>query len=192
MILLIDNYDSFTYNLYQALAVLHKEIHVVRNDQITCAAILRQKPSHIVLSPGPKTPTEAGICIELIQKTAGIIPLLGICLGHQAIAQAFGGTIVQAKQIVHGKTSKIFHDGEALFRDISNPFEATRYHSLAVCEKSMPDCLKVTARSKDQEIMGLRHKTLPIFGIQFHPESVLTKVGASILRNFLQGEDVYG
>lgn len=186
MIVLIDNYDSFTHNLYQALAVLHPEIQIVRNDQVTCEQVLKWNPSHIVLSPGPKTPCESGICVELIQKTAGKIPLLGVCLGHQAIASAFGGKIVPAKKILHGKTSSISHNGEAIFKNLANPFEATRYHSLAVSEDDFPDCLEVIARSDDGEIMGLRHKSFPIFGVQFHPESVLTTAGPLLVRNFIE------
>lgn len=185
MILLIDNYDSFTYNLYQALAVFGHEVQVVRNDQTTCEEILKWRPSHIVLSPGPKTPKESGICVELIQKTAGKIPLLGVCLGHQAIALAFGGNIVPAKKILHGKTSQISHDGQSIFKGLPNPFEATRYHSLAVAQENFPNCLKIIARSDDGEIMGLKHKTWPVFGVQFHPESILTLPGPSLLKNFL-------
>lgn len=185
MILLIDNYDSFTYNLYQALAILHPEVQVVRNDQVTYEEILKWNPTHIVLSPGPKTPSESGICVELIQKTAGKIPLLGVCLGHQAIAQAFGGKVVPAKKIIHGKISIISHNKGLLFKGISNPFEATRYHSLAVSREGFPSCLEITAHSEEGEIMGLSHKKFPIFGVQFHPESVLTAVGPKILKNFL-------
>lgn len=184
MILLIDNYDSFTYNLYQALALFGKEVQVVRNDQVTCEQVLQWKPSHIVLSPGPKTPTEAGISIELIQKTAGKIPLLGVCLGHQAIAQAFGGRVVPAKRIVHGKTSKIFHNGEGIFHNIPSPFEATRYHSLAVSPEGLPERLEVLARSEDGEIMALSHLEYPIVGVQFHPESILTTVGSLLIQNY--------
>ncbi|OGQ05317.1 MAG: anthranilate/aminodeoxychorismate synthase component II [Deltaproteobacteria bacterium RIFCSPLOWO2_01_44_7] len=185
MICLIDNYDSFTYNLYQALVVFNKEVQVVRNDQVTCEEILKWEPSHIVLSPGPKTPKEAGICLELIQKVKGEIPLLGVCLGHQAIAMAFGAQVIQAKQILHGKTSKIFHTGEGIFENVPNPFEATRYHSLAVSPEQFPECLKVLANTEDDEIMALAHREYPIVGVQFHPESVLTNVGSSLIRNFL-------
>lgn len=185
MIVLLDNYDSFTYNLYQALAVLDREVQVVRNDRITCEEILKWNPTHILLSPGPKTPSESGICVELIQRTAGIIPLLGVCLGHQAIAQAFGGKVVPAQQIIHGKISIISHNKSTLFKGISNPFEATRYHSLAVSKEEFPSCLEITANSEDGEIMGLRHKKFPIFGVQFHPESVLTTAGPKILKNFV-------
>ncbi|MDO8527739.1 MAG: aminodeoxychorismate/anthranilate synthase component II [Deltaproteobacteria bacterium] len=185
MIVLIDNYDSFTFNLYQALAALGKEVEVVRNDQLSSETILGWKPSHIVLSPGPKTPHDAGICLEMIQKAAGHFPILGICLGHQAIAQVFGGSIVPAKEIVHGKTSLIFHKGVDLFQNVPNPFEATRYHSLAVDEKKFPPTLKITARSEDGEVMALQHKEWPVFGMQFHPESILTREGPSLLKNFL-------
>ena len=184
MLLLIDNYDSFTYNLYQALAVLNPEVQVIRNDQTSCEEILNWRPSHIVLSPGPKTPSESGICVELIQKTAGKIPLLGVCLGHQAIAQAFGGKVIGAKQILHGKTSKIFHKNRFIFKGLSSPFEATRYHSLAVDPNHLPSCLEVTAWTEDGEIMGLSHKQWPIFGVQFHPESILTVPGPLLLKNF--------
>lgn len=185
MILLIDNYDSFTYNLYQALAVFDPEVQVIRNDQATCGEILKWRPSHIVLSPGPKTPKEAGICVELIQKAAGKIPILGVCLGHQALALAFGGRIVPAKNILHGKTSKILHEGIGLFDGLPNPFIATRYHSLAVEAKTLPACLEVTARTADGEIMGLAHKQWPLFGVQFHPESILTAEGPRLIENFL-------
>ena len=185
MIVLVDNYDSFTFNLYQALAVFEKEVQVVRNDQVTCAEVLKWNPSHIVLSPGPKTPSDAGICLELISKAAGKIPLLGVCLGHQAIAAAFGGQFVPARRILHGKTSKIFHNQEGLFQNISSPFEATRYHSLAVSEPALPGCLEVTARSKEGEIMALVHKDWPVYGVQFHPESILTPAGPALLKNFL-------
>ena len=187
MIVLVDNYDSFTYNLYQALAVFGHEVQVVRNDQVTCEAILKWSPSHLVLSPGPKRPEDSGICIELIQKAAGKIPILGVCLGHQAIAQAFGGKIVQAQKILHGKTSKISHNEKDLFAGLPNPFEATRYHSLAVEAQTLPACLEVTARSAEGEIMGLRHKQWPLFGVQFHPESILTKDGFKMIEKFIRG-----
>lgn len=186
MIALIDNYDSFTYNLYQALAALGPEIQVIRNDQVSCESILSWKPSHIVLSPGPKRPENSGICLKLIQKAAGRIPLLGVCLGHQAIAQAFGGKVVSAKQIIHGKTSIISHNKGHLFKGISNPFEATRYHSLAVSREGFPSCLEITANSEEGEIMGLSHKKFPIFGVQFHPESILTKAGPRLIQNFIE------
>lgn len=185
MIVLIDNYDSFTFNLYQALAVLEREVQVVRNDQLDTDAIIQWQPSHIVLSPGPKTPAEAGMCIELVTKSAGKIPLLGVCLGHQAIAVAFGGKVVSAKNILHGKTSKIFHKGEGIFFGIPSPFEATRYHSLAVDETKLPDCLRVTAHTEEGEIMGMQHASYPIYGVQFHPESILTPMGSLLLQNFL-------
>lgn len=185
MILLIDNYDSFTHNLYQALLSLGQEVQVVRNDAVTVEEVLNWSPSHIVLSPGPKTPSEAGICLELIKKSAGKIPLLGVCLGHQAIAQAFGGLVISAQAIRHGKTSLIHHNGEGIFKNIPNSFLATRYHSLVVDRNTLPVCLEVTATSEDQEIMALRHKKFPIHGVQFHPESVLTTVGPQILQNFI-------
>ncbi|MDP2599574.1 MAG: aminodeoxychorismate/anthranilate synthase component II [Deltaproteobacteria bacterium] len=185
MIVLIDNYDSFTYNLYQALAVDGREVQVVRNDQILADDILKWKPSHLVLSPGPKTPKESGICIELVQKSAGKIPLLGVCLGHQAIAVAFSGAFLPAKKILHGKVSYISHRGEGILAGLPSPFEATRYHSLAVDESTLPESLKVTARSEEGEIMALQHKTWPIFGVQFHPESILTSIGSCLFQNFL-------
>lgn len=185
MILLIDNYDSFTYNLYQALAVFNPEVQVVRNDQITCEEVLTWHPSHLVLSPGPKRPEDSGVCVELIQKAAGKVPMLGVCLGHQAIAQAFGGTIVPAKTILHGKTSPISHNGQGLFAGLANPFSATRYHSLAVEVETLPACLEVSARSEDGEIMALRHRKWAIFGVQFHPESILTAEGPRLIANFL-------
>ena len=186
MIVLIDNYDSFTYNLYQALAVLEREVQVVRNDQLSADEIVRWRPSHIVLSPGPKTPKESGICIELVQKAAGKIPLLGVCLGHQAIAVAFGGAFLPAKKILHGKASYISHNGEGVLAGLPSPFEATRYHSLAVDESTLPDCLKVTARSEDGEIMALQHAEWPVYGVQFHPESILTTTGGLLIQNFLK------
>lgn len=186
MILLVDNYDSFTYNLYQMVSLFGQEVQVVRNDRLTCDEALQLKPTHIILSPGPKTPREAGICLELIPKTEGKIPLLGVCLGHQAIAMAFGGAVVAAKKIVHGKTSKVFHRNGGIFRNLPSPFEATRYHSLAVCRRSLPASLSVTASTDDDEIMGMAHETWPLFGIQFHPESILTPAGKQILENFLQ------
>jgi len=186
MILLIDNYDSFTYNLYQAVSHFGQEVKIVRNDQITCEEALKLQPTHIILSPGPKTPNEAGICVELIQKAQGNVPLLGVCLGHQAIAMALGGTIIPSRKIVHGKTSKIFHKHEGIFRNIDSPFEATRYHSLAVARETLPESLKITATTEDDEIMGLEHMKWPLFGIQFHPESILTTAGKHLLENFLQ------
>ncbi|OGP84072.1 MAG: anthranilate/aminodeoxychorismate synthase component II [Deltaproteobacteria bacterium RBG_13_65_10] len=185
MILMIDNYDSFTYNLVQYLLELGEDVKVERNDAITLDDIAGMRPSRIVISPGPKTPREAGISVSLVQRFAGQIPILGVCLGHQAIGAAYGGTIVGAKRIMHGKTSEITHDARGLFRDLPNPFAATRYHSLVVRESDLPACLEVSARSEDGEIMGLRHRTLPMDGIQFHPESILTVMGKHLLRNFL-------
>jgi len=186
MLLVIDNYDSFTYNLVQYLGELGEEVRVVRNDEIAAADIAGLAPSKIVISPGPCTPNEAGISLEVIRSYAGKIPILGVCLGHQAIGQAFGGTIVRAARVMHGKTSKIFHDGRGVFTGLPNPFEATRYHSLLIERASVPDCLEVTARTADEEIMAVRHKSLPVEGVQFHPESFLTTSGKDLLRNFLE------
>lgn len=192
MILMIDNYDSFTYNLVQYLGELGAEVEVRRNDQITVAQIAAKKPSHIVLSPGPCTPNEAGVCLELIQTLAGQIPILGVCLGHQAIGQAYGGRVVRARAVMHGKTSRIHHAGLGVFHGLPSPFTATRYHSLIVESADLPDCLEVTAWTvgedgRRDEIMGLRHKTLPVEGVQFHPESILTEHGHALLKNFLEG-----
>ncbi len=186
MLLLIDNYDSFTYNLAQYFGELGQEIRVVRNDEIACDDIGKLEPTHIVISPGPCTPNEAGISLEVITKWAGKIPIFGVCLGHQSIGQAFGGKIVRAKQVMHGKTSKIFHDEKGVFAGLPNPFEATRYHSLLIERQSVPDCLDITAKTWDEEIMAVRHKTLAVEGVQFHPESFLTTVGKDLLRNFLE------
>jgi para-aminobenzoate synthetase component 2 len=185
MLLVIDNYDSFTYNLVQYLGELGQEIRVVRNDELPAEAIGELRPSHIVISPGPCTPNEAGVSLEVITRYARSIPIFGVCLGHQAIGQAFGGKVVRARQVMHGKTSKIFHDERGVFSGLPNPFEATRYHSLLVERQSLPDCLEITAKTWEEEIMGLRHKTLPVEGVQFHPESFLTTVGKDLLRNFL-------
>jgi anthranilate synthase/aminodeoxychorismate synthase-like glutamine amidotransferase len=185
MLLVIDNYDSFTYNLVQYLGELGEEVRVIRNDEIAAADIGGLAPSKIVISPGPCTPNEAGISLEVIRTYAGKIPILGVCLGHQAIGQAFGGKIVRAARVMHGKTSQIFHDGRGLFTGLPNPLEATRYHSLLIERASVPDCLEVTAHTADQEIMAVRHKSLPIEGVQFHPESFLTTSGKDLLRNFL-------
>ena len=186
MLLVIDNYDSFTYNLVQYLAELGQQVKVVRNDEVSVDEVARLSPDHIVISPGPCTPNEAGISLEVITKLSGKIPILGVCLGHQSIGQAFGGKVIRAKEVVHGKTSRVFHDDKGMFADLPNPFEATRYHSLVVERASLPDCLEITAKTWDEEIMGLRHKTLPVEGVQFHPESFLTKVGKDLLRNFLR------
>jgi anthranilate synthase/aminodeoxychorismate synthase-like glutamine amidotransferase len=186
MLLVIDNYDSFTYNLVQYLGELGQTVRVVRNDEIAAAEIGALAPTHIVISPGPCTPNEAGISLETIKLWAGKIPILGVCLGHQSIGQAFGGKIVRAARVMHGKTSKMFHDEKGVFAGLPNPFEATRYHSLLIERASVPDCLEVTAKTWDEEIMAVRHKTLPVEGVQFHPESYLTTVGKDLLRNFLE------
>ena len=192
MILMIDNYDSFTYNLVQYLGELGADVVVHRNDALSVADAAGLRPERIVISPGPCTPSEAGICVELIQQLGGQIPILGVCLGHQAIGQAFGGRIVHAGQVMHGKVSRIRHRGEGVFRNIPDGFEATRYHSLVIDKGSLPECLEMTAWTEDgqgriEEIMGVRHKTLPIEGVQFHPESILTQHGHDLLRNFLRG-----
>ena len=192
MILLIDNYDSFTYNVYQCLGELGAEVSVVRNDEITVAQIERLAPEKIVISPGPCTPKEAGISLEVIKRFAGEIPLLGICLGHQAIGQAFGGEVRRARTVMHGKTSPIHHEGKGVFRGLPQPMTATRYHSLIVGWDSLPDCLEVTAwtetsEGEKDEIMGLRHRTLPVEGVQFHPESIFSPQGKTLLENFLEG-----
>ncbi len=186
MILVIDNYDSFTYNLVQYLGELGAEIEVRRNDQVSVEEIERMGPERIVISPGPKTPSEAGICLDVIKKFAGRRPILGVCLGHQAIGQAFGGKVIRAPEIMHGKTSDISHDGKTVFAGLPNPFPATRYHSLIVERRTLPDCLEVSATSADGLIMGLRHKELEVEGVQFHPESVLTGAGKQLLANFLR------
>jgi anthranilate synthase component 2 len=185
MLLMIDNYDSFTYNLVQYFGELGAEVRVFRNDEISIKEIEKLAPDYLVVSPGPCTPNEAGISVEAIGHFAGKLPILGVCLGHQSIAQAFGGSIIHAQKIMHGKTSMMTHDNRGIFQDIDNPFEATRYHSLVVEEKSLPACLEISATSEDGEIMGLRHKELAIEGMQFHPESILTKPGHALLKNFL-------
>jgi anthranilate synthase/aminodeoxychorismate synthase-like glutamine amidotransferase len=182
---MIDNYDSFTYNLVQYLGVLGSEVEVHRNDKITLDEIESIKPERIVISPGPGTPQSAGITIPVIERFHSKIPILGVCLGHQGIGAAFGGRVVHAAQLMHGKTSEISHDGKSIFRDLPDPFTATRYHSLAIERKSLPSCLEVSALAEDGEIMGLRHREYPVEGIQFHPESILTKEGMNILQNFL-------
>ncbi|HEX7219472.1 MAG TPA: aminodeoxychorismate/anthranilate synthase component II [Burkholderiales bacterium] len=186
MLLMIDNYDSFTFNLVQYLGELGAEVKVVRNDELDVAEVERLAPSHIVLSPGPCTPNEAGITLQTIERLAGRIPILGVCLGHQAIGQAFGGKVVRAKQVMHGKVSHIRHDGRGVFANVENNFVATRYHSLVVEQDSLPACLEVSARSEDGEIMGLRHKEWPVEGVQFHPEALLTEHGHAMLKNFLR------
>ena len=185
MLLVIDNYDSFTYNLVQFLGELKQDVKVVRNDEIPASSIADMAPSHIVISPGPCTPNEAGISLEVIKSYAGKIPILGVCLGHQSIGQAFGGKIVRAARVMHGKTSMIEHDGKGVFSGLPNPFEATRYHSLLIERESIPDSLEITARTAEGEIMAVRHKTLPVEGVQFHPESFLTKAGKDLLANFI-------
>jgi anthranilate synthase/aminodeoxychorismate synthase-like glutamine amidotransferase len=186
MILVIDNYDSFTYNLVQYLGELGAQLEVRRNDQTTVEEIAGMAPERIVISPGPKTPTEAGICLELINKFSGRIPILGVCLGHQAIGQAFGGRVIRAPELMHGKTSMISHDSKTVFAGLPNPFPATRYHSLIVERSSLPDCLEISATTPDGLIMGLRHKTMKVEGVQFHPESILTEAGKQLLANFLK------
>jgi anthranilate synthase component 2 len=185
MLLMIDNYDSFTYNLVQYFAELGEDVEVYRNDQIDVDAILRRAPSRLVISPGPCSPKEAGISVEAIKQLAGKLPILGVCLGHQSIGYAFGGQIVRAASLMHGKTSPIHHDGRELFDGLPNPFDATRYHSLVIERDSFPASLEVTAWTDDGEIMGLRHRHLPLWGVQFHPESILTIAGKALLRNFL-------
>jgi anthranilate synthase component 2 len=189
MLLMIDNYDSFTYNLVQYLGELGAEVRVFRNDAITLEEIGKLAPSHIVVSPGPCTPNEAGVSVPLIEKFAGRIPILGVCLGHQGIGQAFGGRVVHARQLMHGKVSAISHRGIGVFAGLPDNFQATRYHSLAIERASLPACLEVTAVSEDGEIMGVRHRELAVEGVQFHPESVLSEHGHRLLGNFLQGVD---
>jgi len=186
MILMIDNYDSFTFNLVQYFGELGAEVKVVRNDEISVEEAVRLKPAQIVISPGPCTPTEAGISLGAIGRFAGEIPILGVCLGHQAIGQAFGGKVVHAKTLMHGKVSRIHHRGEGVFRGLPTPYDATRYHSLAIERASCPAELEVTAWTEDGEIMGVRHRSLPVEGVQFHPESILTQHGHALLRNFLE------
>jgi anthranilate synthase component 2 len=191
MLLMIDNYDSFTFNVVQYLGELGAEVEVRRNDEITLTEIAALAPSQIVISPGPCTPNEAGISMAVVEKFAGEIPLLGICLGHQSIGQAFGGEIVRAREVMHGKTSQIHHNGQGVFAALPQPFEATRYHSLVVARESLPDCLEITAWTERDgefdEIMGFRHRELAIEGVQFHPESIFTRNGHDLLRNFLTG-----
>lgn len=186
MLVMIDNYDSFTYNLVQYLGELGEEVRTFRNDEITLGDIERMRPDRIMLSPGPCTPNEAGISLAVIEHFKGLVPLMGVCLGHQSIGQAFGGKVVHAKQIMHGKTSPVQHQGQGVFKGLANPFTVTRYHSLVVDEQTLPSCLEVTARTDDGEIMGLRHRQLAIEGVQFHPESILTEHGHDLLKNFLE------
>ncbi len=191
MLLMIDNYDSFTYNVVQYLAELGADVHVYRNDEITVEEIEALKPERLVISPGPCTPNEAGISMAAIRHFAGKLPILGVCLGHQAIGQVYGGNVIRAGRVMHGKVSPVYHKDQGVFRGLSNPLQATRYHSLVIDKETLPDCLEVTAwtRNEDgsvEEIMGVRHKTLPIEGVQFHPESIMTEQGHELLRNFLK------
>jgi para-aminobenzoate synthetase component II len=185
LLLMIDNYDSFTYNLVQYLGELGQDIKVFRNDKISLQEIKELQPDQLVISPGPCTPNEAGISMEVIREFAGKIPLLGVCLGHQSIGQVFGGEVIRAERLMHGKTSRVFHDGKTIFAGIPNPFTATRYHSLIVRKETLPDCLEISAETEQGEIMALRHKQLVVEGVQFHPESILTEAGKDLLRNFL-------
>ena len=186
MLLMIDNYDSFTYNLVQYFGELGEEVKVVRNDELDVEALEQLKPERIVVSPGPCTPDQAGISLELIKRNAGRIPILGVCLGHQAIGQAFGGHVIHAKTLMHGKVSRIHHTGAGVFRGLPSPYNATRYHSLAIERETCPAELEITAWTEDGEIMGVRHRSLPVEGVQFHPESILTEHGHALLRNFLE------
>ena len=185
MILLVDNYDSFTYNLYQYLGEMGADLKVIRNDEMTAEQALDLRPSRIVISPGPGNPDQAGISLEVIRRAAGKVPLLGVCLGHQALGQVFGGKVVRAPKLMHGKTSEIHHDGRTIFAGVSVPFTATRYHSLVVARETVPDCLEVSAWTEDGLVMGLRHKEHALEGVQFHPESILTRTGKDLLKNFL-------
>ena len=186
MLLMIDNYDSFTYNLVQYFGELGQEVRVFRNDEISLAQIVALKPDYLVISPGPCTPNEAGVSVPAIKQFAGQIPILGVCLGHQSIGQAFGGKIVHAQQLMHGKTSEIHHQDSGVFAGLPSPFTATRYHSLVIERASIPACLEITAWTEDSEIMGVRHKTLAVEGVQFHPESILTEHGHALLESFLK------
>ena len=186
MILMIDNYDSFTYNLVQYMGELGADIRVERNDRISIDEIASLAPKKIVISPGPCTPAKAGISVEVIKYFSGKVPVLGVCLGHQSVGAAFGGEIIKAGKLMHGKTSEVRHDGKTLFKGLPNPFTATRYHSLVLNRKTLPDCFEITAESDDNEIMGIRHKDLPVEGVQFHPESILTPNGKDLLKNFIE------
>ncbi|MBJ8054770.1 aminodeoxychorismate/anthranilate synthase component II [Bacillus cereus] len=186
MILMIDNYDSFTFNLVQFLGELGQELVVKRNDEVTISDIENMKPDFLMISPGPCSPNEAGVSMEVIKYFAGKIPIFGVCLGHQSIAQVFGGDVVRAERLMHGKTSLMHHDGQTIFSDIPNPFTATRYHSLIVKKETLPNCLEITSWTEEGEIMALRHKTLPIEGVQFHPESIMTSCGKELLQNFIR------
>ena len=195
MLLMIDNYDSFTYNLVQYFSELGAQVTVHRNDALTVADVAALKPAQIVISPGPCTPNDAGISLGLIQSLAGTVPIFGVCLGHQSIGQAFGGKVIRARKVMHGKTSMIYHSGQGVFQGLPNPFEATRYHSLIVETSSLPECLEITAWTQTEsgemdEIMGLRHRTLNVEGVQFHPESILTREGKNLLRNFLDANAI--
>ena len=185
MVIIIDNYDSFTYNLVQQIGAFGAQLEVFRNDTVSIDEIEDKKPDHIIISPGPCTPREAGISGDVIKRFTGKIPILGVCLGHQCIAHVYGADVVRARRLMHGKTSMISHDGKTIFKNLSNPFEATRYHSLIVKEDTLPDFLEVTARAEQDEIMGIRHKNFPLEGVQFHPESFLTEEGPKLLKNFL-------
>jgi len=186
MLLMIDNYDSFTYNLVQYLGELGEDLKVYRNDKLTLDEIENMRPEGIIISPGPCTPKEAGISVDVIKKFAGVFPILGVCLGHQSIGEAFGGEVVRAERLMHGKTSLIYHDGRSIFHGLPNPFEATRYHSLIIRRETIPDCLEISAETSEGEIMAVRHKQLFVEGVQFHPESILTRPGMDLLRNFLR------
>lgn len=188
MILMIDNYDSFTFNLVQYLGELGEEVKVYRNDKVTVEEVEKMAPEHIVISPGPCTPNEAGISLELIRKLGGEIPILGVCLGHQSIGQVYGGRVIRADNLMHGKTSTIYHDGRTIFKNIPSPMTATRYHSLIVEKSSLPDCFEISAWTDQGEIMGLRHKEFAVEGVQFHPESILTEYGKEMLRNFIKSK----
>jgi anthranilate synthase/aminodeoxychorismate synthase-like glutamine amidotransferase len=186
MILMIDNFDSFTYNLVQYLGEMGEELVVKRNDEISLEDIAQMQPDQIIVSPGPCSPNEAGISVSTIQEFAGKIPILGVCLGHQSIGQAFGGNVIRADRLMHGKTSPVFHDNKTIFQDMPEPFAATRYHSLLIERSSLPDCLEISAETEEGEIMGVRHKELKVEGVQFHPESILTEDGKKLLRNFVE------
>ena len=188
MILLIDNYDSFTYNLLQYLGEMGEEVEAIRNDRIRVEEVRQMNPSHVVISPGPKTPKEAGICCDLILSFSGRFPILGVCLGHQCIGAAYGAEIVRAERLMHGKTSRIHHDGQTIFSQLPDPFEAARYHSLIVQREGFPSCLQISAWTEEGEIMGIRHREYPTEGVQFHPESILTQEGKDLLRNFITRE----
>jgi anthranilate synthase/aminodeoxychorismate synthase-like glutamine amidotransferase len=188
VILVIDNYDSFTYNIVQEMGEMHVEIEVARNDRISLDEIRAMQPDHIVISPGPGTPDDGGISLDVLRYLGATIPILGVCLGHQCIGQVYGGVVSRAPRLMHGKTSMITHTGDSLFEGLPNPFEATRYHSLIVEKDTLPDCLEITAYTDEGEIMGLRHKQFPVFGVQFHPESILTTYGPRLLQNFLNVE----